>query len=123
MMNNVYEFTCKNDSLKDKAKAKLHKVTVWFNNNKELAMVLIPTAGAIGASAIKAGGKLGRGLLNNANLRREERVKNCYCYDRSLGNYWELKRKLTTSEWLKVDARRQNGERLGAILKEMDVLK
>lgn len=57
------------------------------------------------------------------NLHKQESVKNLYCYDRSLGHYWRLRRELSNREWLEIDNRKRNGERLSEILDEMKVLK
>lgn len=79
-------------------------------------MVAIP--GVIGASTamIKAVGK-------HENIKKEQEVKDLYCYDRSLGHYWELRRELTNSEWAQIDKRKANGERMANILEELKVLK
>jgi len=59
----------------------------------------------------------------NVNLRKEKDVKELYCYDRSLGHYWVLRRELTNREWIEIDQRKKNGERLADILSELKVLK
>lgn len=66
---------------------------------------------------------LGRGVVKNINLHKQEHIKNDYCYDRSLGHYWKLRRELTNAEWLEIDKRKKNGERLSDILSELKVLK
>ncbi len=53
----------------------------------------------------------------------KEKVKDLYCYDRSVGHYWKLRRELSNKEWLEIDQREKNGERLSDILSEMKVLK
>ena len=95
---------------------KKQKVCCWAMNNKELLMVAIP--GVIGASTamIKAVGK-------HENIKKEQEVKDLYCYDRSLGHYWKLRRELTNSEWTQIDKRKANGERMANILEELKVLK
>lgn len=55
--------------------------------------------------------------------KAELKVKDLRVYDTSLGHYWELRRKLTNNEWLQIEIRRQNGERLANILADMHVLK
>ena len=54
---------------------------------------------------------------------KEKDLKDLYCYDRSLGHYWKLRRELTNSEWVEIDRRKSNGERLADILEELKVLK
>ena len=56
-------------------------------------------------------------------MKEEKQLKNDYCYDRSLGHYWKLRRELTNEEWIAIDKRKRNGERLGDILAELKVLK
>ena len=59
----------------------------------------------------------------HVNLHKQEDLKDLYCYDRSLGHYWKLRRELTNQEWLEIDKRKKNGERLSDILDELKVLK
>lgn len=70
-------------------------------------------------AAIK-GAKL---LIKAHNLQKEEDLKKLYVYDRSLGHYWHLRRELDNDEWVEIEQRRKNGERLGDILDELKVLK
>lgn len=92
------------------------KVRDWCSEHREEIIVLGPLA----LGAVTMGCKtIGRHI----NLRKQEAVKNLYCYDRSLGHYWALRRELTNAEWLKIDQRKKNGERLADILAELRVLK
>lgn len=115
------------ETLKEKAKAGCRKVKVkacyvgnkavaWVKRNPELTIAAIPVV----AGAVKFAGK---NLIKRANTREAERVKQEYCYDPSLGHYWELKRKLSNQEWLRIERRRKDGEKLGDILSSMNVLK
>ena len=54
---------------------------------------------------------------------KDEELHDLYCYDRSLGHYWRLKRELSNKEWLEIDKRKKEGERLADILADMRVLK
>ena len=56
-------------------------------------------------------------------LNKERELKDLYCYDRSLGHYWKLRRELTNDEWIAIDKRKKDGERLADILSELKVLK
>ena len=49
-------------------------------------------------------------LSKHAALTKEQNLKDLYCYDRSLGHYWKLRRELTNEEWLEIDKRKKNGE-------------
>lgn len=102
--------------MRRKAKAKLEMAGDWFNRNKEIVLVLAPVfIGGI-TTVVKVVGK-------HVNLHKEEAVKNLYCYDRSLGHYWALRRELSNKEWLEIDQRKKNGERLSDILEALKVLK
>ena len=79
----------------------------------------IITYGPIVVGGVAAGAKM---LSKHAALAKEQDLKDLYCYDRSLGHYWKLRRELTNEEWLEIDRRKKNGERLSDILDEMKVL-
>lgn len=95
---------------------KYQKTKTFVGDNKEILIAAIPVAGAVA-------GKMIRSISKRSSIKREEHLKNEYCYDRSLGHYWELKRKLSNSEWIKIDKRKRNGEPLADILDDMKVLK
>lgn len=97
-------------------KDKINKVKFWYNNNREVIIVFGPViVGAI-TTGVKVVGK-------RVNLAKQQNLKDLYCYDRSLGHYWKLKRELTNKEWIEIDKRKANGERLADILDELKVLK
>lgn len=100
----------------DSFKKKVNETMVWVNDNKEVLIILIPAV----AGAVKFTSKT---IGNHINIRKEEQLKNLYCYDRSLGHYWKLRRELTNSEWIEIDRRKKQGERLADILDELKVLK
>ncbi|MBR1703111.1 MAG: hypothetical protein IJ716_14385 [Lachnospiraceae bacterium] len=95
----------------------------WFYENKELAMILIPIAGTATVALVKGTINISKGAVRAHNLKKEEDLKNLYCYDRSLGHYWALRRELSNAEWIEIDRRKKNGERLSDILDELKVLK
>ena len=112
------------DEFKRKAKIKeLKEKTVkkgedcwrWICDNKDLA---IP----IGVAVIGCFTTVAKSVGKNINLRKEEKNKTRYCYDPSLGNYYHLRRELSSREWVEVDRRKQNGERLSHILDDIGVL-
>lgn len=91
----------------------------FFYDNKEMIFFFTPiVVGVVGGVA-----KAGKLAIRRANLNKEERLKNNYCYDRSLGHYWALRRELTNAEWVEIDKRKRNGERLADILDDLKVLK
>ena len=101
---------------KEKFRRKVNNMTNWFYNNKELVLFATPIVTGITASTIT-------GIRKNQKQRKEKELKERYCYDPSLGHYWKLRRELTNSEWIEIDRRKRNGERLGDILDELKVLK
>ena len=102
--------------MREKVKAKLDGVKEWVVNNPEYAVPLI-------MSIIPVGKKVVSGMHRNNTLKKEQELKDLYCYDRSLGHYWKLRRKLTSDEWQEVNRRKTHGEKLGDILQSMKVLK
>ena len=50
--------------------------------------------------------KLIHGLIKRSNLKKEANNKELYCYDRSLGHYWKLRRSLTNSDWVEINKRK-----------------
>ena len=101
---------------KEKLYNGVEKCTDWIRSNKEIAI-------GIGTFAVGAGGSIIKGLAKRQKVKEEKQLKNNYCYDRSLGHYWKLRRELTNEEWIAIDKRKRNGERLGDILAELKVLK
>ena len=86
---------------------------------KGTAEGLVQVKIAMATCGIAAGAKM---LSKHAALAKEQNLKDLYCYDRSLGHYWKLRRELTNEEWLEIDKRKKNGERLSDILDDMRVL-
>lgn len=100
------------------------QIREWFQDKKVKAQnwcyahkEQIITYGPYVVSGIAVGAKI---LSKRAALTKEEDLKNLYCYDRSLGHYWKLRRELTNDEWLEIDRRKKNGERLSDILDRAD---
>ena len=104
-------------------KRKMSKIGRWFIDNKEIVLVLGPAVIGLATGVIKIGTNIIKAGARHINVRAEERVKEHYCYDRSLGHYWALRRKLTNKEWIEIDARKKNGERMADILNDLHVLK
>ena len=101
---------------KEKVLTKINSIGRWISNNKEMIMLLGPAALGTTTAGIKA-------VSKHVSQGKEKRLKENYCYDRSLGHYWKLRRELTNSEWVEIDRRKNNGERLADILEELKVLK
>ena len=107
------------ERFKREAKKKFRNGVEWLKENKETVILLTPIA----IGGLKVVTTIAKTVGQRNNLRREENIKNLYCYDPSLGHYWALKRELTNSEWVNIDKRRKNGERMSEILEELRVLK
>lgn len=106
----------KMDEIRRKLKPKLQKGKEWVIKNKDSLIVIAPVVVGGITTIVKVVGK-------RVNLHKEETLKNLYCYDRSLGHYWKLRRELTNKEWVEIDQRKASGERLADILSELRVLK
>lgn len=104
------------EEFKRKMKIKIHNGKDWCRNNKDLIITYTPMFIGGLTTVTKIVGK----QMNNG---KEKELKELYCYDRSLGHYWRLKRDLSNREWLDIDRRKQRGERLSDILSDMKVLK
>ena len=93
----------------------LEKIKTFWDENKEAVVGLAAITGGFATKII-------HGAIKRSNLKKESDNKELYCYDRSLGHYWKLRRRLTNDEWVEIDKRKKNGERLADILDEMKVL-
>lgn len=104
---------------KEKVKTKIHDGYVWCVEHKD-ETALIVTGGITLLGAI---GKAARRFDRKVTLQKEQDFKDLYVYDRSLGIYHELRRKLRPSEALEIDRRRSEGESMAHILASMRLLK
>ena len=104
------------EELKRKFEQKLNRTKDFIINNRQeligIGTVLLPVL-TVGVKHI----------VGHRKIKLQKTVKENYCYDRSLGHYWELKRKLTNNEWINIEDRKRNGETLANILSSMKVLK
>lgn len=103
-------------AFKEKVNVKIKNTKEWIIRNKEAIITITPIA--IGSVTTIA-----KVVNKRLNLRKQQNLQDLYCYDRSLGHYWRLRRELTNKEWLEIDRRKKNGERLSDVLSEMKVLK
>ena len=109
-------FKEKFNSLKWEAKQKANKAIDWCIRNKDGIMYVAPTV-------ISGVVVLAKVFNKHATVKKQEQLKDLYCYDRSLGHYWKLRRELSNAEWIEIDRRKKAGERLADILDELKVLK
>lgn len=77
---------------------------------------------ALGTTLIGSAVGLARRADRKKDLREQQRLREEYIYDRSLGSYWKTRRKLSNSEKLEIERRRRQGESLGEILRSMRLL-
>lgn len=117
----------KKEEIKEKAKQFYEDVTrkagwfywdakKWVRDNKEIVIIAAPIALGVCKELMKV-------TVKNKQLKEEQRLKDRYIYDRSNMHYYELRRDLTTREWLEIEERKRRGESLGWILNDMRVLK
>lgn len=111
-----FEDETKKREFKAKVSAKLQKGKDWIVKYKNEIVTITPIV--VGGIATVA-----KVVNRRINLRKQEQLHDLYCYDRSLGHYWRLKRELSNNEWLEIDRRKKNGERLSDVLSDMKVLK
>lgn len=66
--------------------------------------------------------KISKSLVRTHNLKKEQYNKERYIYDRSLGMYLHTKRPLRNKDYVTINRRRKNGEKLSDILESMKIL-
>ena len=91
----------------------------WFVEDHKAQIAAVAAATPVVVGTIM---QIARMVSQQDRLKKAKDLKELYCYNRSLGHYWKLRRELTNDEWLAIDARKRSGERLADILKELNVL-
>ena len=104
---------------KTRFQRKVNSAAKWIVDNQENLVKIAPLAPVVVGLAAKGIRMANRHIV----LKKEKDVKELYCYDRSLGHYWQLRRKLTNKDWVAIDKRKKSGERLADILSDLKVLK
>lgn len=111
----------------EKTKEVCKKVKNWVSDKMYDTKIFVQThpeeALTFGVMAIGGIGAIAKAAKKNRRIEEERELKEEYCYDRSMGHYYRLKRKLSNAEWLEIEKRRKNGGSLGEILQDMRVLK
>ena len=100
------------------AKRKAEATVRWCEENKELALAMIPA----GLLIIRGVGNTIRSVDRKIDLKREQDLQDLYIYDHSLGMYHKLRRPMKPSEKIEIDRRRQMGESKIQILSSMGLL-
>ena len=110
-----------------KEAARRERKQKWENIKKETARFvannLPEVSSALALVAIGTGRAIVKSAKRHSKVQEELKTKDLRVYDTSLGHYWELRRKLSNREWVEIESRRMNGERLANILSEMNVLR
>lgn len=90
----------------------------WIRENKSIIVLGAPFVFHGAVDIIKL-------LMARNNIQTQKRLKDCYIYDKFAGHFYELKRKPTSEEWLKIDHSLRYGidYSVGEILKAFDLLK
>lgn len=122
-MGKVYDYDelVNNKKKADRRAWVYEKVTKakWFVEDHKAQIAAVAAATPVVVGTIM---QIARMVSQQDRLKKAKDLKELYCYDRSLGHYWKLRRELTNNEWLAIDARKRSGERLADILKELNVL-
>ena len=100
------------------AKRKFDNTVKWCEENKELALAMIP----VGLMVVKGVGNAARSIDRKIDMKREQDLQDLYIYDHSLGMYHKLRRPLKPSEKIEIDRRRANGDSKIQILSSMGLL-
>ena len=100
---------------KDKLNVKAYEAGQWAKEHPE-------QAATIACTAIGAIGIILRRSNTRARIRREQRLRDLYIYDRSLDRYWILRRKPTVSEQLAMESMKKQGLGYGDILTRLKLL-
>ena len=115
----------KND-VKDYLKKKAEDAKAWCNITAYKAGLWAKEhpseAATIACTAIGVVGIVIRRSSHNAKIRKEQRLKDRYVYDRSLGRYWLLKRKPSQSEQLAIESMKKQGLGYGDIFTKLKLL-
>ena len=91
----------------------------WAKDNWEIVTVIgIPVVGGM----VKGIGYVTKQISKHKTINQQQELKDLYIYDRSLGMYCKLRKKLTPSQALEVERRKQSGEKLVSILNDMRML-
>ena len=103
------------NAVKTSVDIRLWQAREWGKEHPEEAATIICTAiGAIGL--------IGRRAYHRHKVHMESQLKERYIYDRSLGRYWKLRRKLTTSEQIQISEMKRAGMSYGDILTKLKLL-
>ncbi len=97
---------------------KMRKLGDWCRVHKDELIV----GGTVFTSLAGVAVKWNRGRQKLKQVEQEQFNKDRYVYDRSLGMYLKLKRPLGNNDYVLINQRKQQGEKLSNILASMNLL-
>ena len=109
------EKTSRIGEIKQKAEKAYHRGKTFVQDHATEIIVGIPAA----IGAIREINK----MANRHKSRKDEQRREKRLYDPSLGGWWDLKKPMTNNQMLEVEARVNNGENRGDVLRKMGLLK
>lgn len=101
------------------AKNTWNGIARFVRDNIDVLAVVAPAAGLVFNGVCKVTSK----AIAERTLNKELDFKKRTIYDRSLGEYVELKKPLSVNQKLEYERRRATGEKVNTILNDMKVLK
>jgi len=113
MDENIDEF--KKELKKRKLKEKIDQAKAFVEDHPTESLAAATAAIGAVVGLIKRGDR-------KADIRKMEKLKELYIYDRSIGGYWKVRRRLTTSDMLEIERQKKLGRSLGEILQDMRLL-
>lgn len=87
----------------------------WMRDHSEELKIIVPVVGGI----VLGGGKA---ISKHAEHKREDDLRNRYIYDRSTGQYYKTRKKISQTQHLEIERRKRAGESIGQILLSMGLL-
>ena len=115
-----------NDFRKINFEIKKQKIKKWFSdrieNVKDFYYAHPNEAVAIGVGLIGGMGTVTKHMIRNHSRNEDKKLKDEYIYDRRHGHYIKLRRAPKQREWMEIDRRRDAGEKLNDIVRDMRLL-
>ena len=110
------------ECVKKKAEEAKVKADIFWWKTKEWVKQDPKQAELVVALVIGTGGVILKEIFSAAKIHREQRLKDLYVYDHSIGRYWLLKRKLTAGEQIAIEQMRKAGMGYGEIFTKLKLL-
>lgn len=88
----------------------------WVEDHKEESILIA----SVGFGIINS---LGKTAIRQKKDNKQERRRKLEWYDHRLGHWYKLRREATNTEKLMISRRQRNGESLGDILNDLNLLK